>query len=338
VQSRLAGADVVFFYSSELMSDIFLGGAKIDVRADSYEKAEEIALRWSTETTQLEPGRYHFCIQAVHTPHLQLARSWRSLGTRLSGKVPDGSVVLAFSLNPGARVQFRGQAVQAGDLIVQEDTRGLDFSFMGKIDIVSISVSRAELNRRAQLHWGKPFPCDSRTGLIRFKNARTSVQAKLKIARALSGWLKKAERLAEERPAGQFEDLVLDTLFAQLEDHIKAVGSAERHRAAKRAAAFISEHCRDDVSMTQLCQTVSANRRTLHLGFIELYGIPPIKYLQAVRLCKVRRDLTKTEDTRERVTDIATTWGFNHLGRFAGAYREFFGELPSSKKKIAPRT
>ncbi len=317
------------------MSDIFPGGAKIDVRADSYEKAEAIALRWSMETTQLEPGRYHFCIQAVHTPRLQLARSWRSLGTRLSGKVPEGTVVLAFSLNPEAQIQFRGYAVQAEDLIVQEDTRGLDFSFMGKIDIISISVSRVELNRRAQLHWGKPFPVDTRTGLIRFKNGKASAQAKLKIARALTACMKNAETLAQDRPARQLEDLVLDSLFVQLENHAKARGSAERHRAARRAAAFISEHCRDDLSMTLLCQTVGANRRTLHLGFVELYGIPPIKYLQAVRLCKVRRDLTKTENAQERVTSVATTWGFNHLGRFSGAYREFFGELPSTKKILA---
>jgi len=331
VQSMLASADGVFFYPSESMSSIFPGGAKIDVTADSYEAAEAIALRWSMETTQLEPGRYHFCIQAVHTPHLQLARSWRSLGTQLSGKVPEGSVVLAFSLNPDARVQFRGQAVHAGDLIVQEDTRGLDFSFMGKIDIISISVSRAELNRRAQLHWGKPFPSDSRTGLIRFKNAKTSAQAKLKIARAHAQWLKMAELLALDGPARQLEDLVLDALFAQLEDHTKARGSAERHRAAKRAAAYIFDHCRDDLSMAQLCHAVRATRRTLHLGFVELYGTPPIKYLQCVRLCKVRRELTRSENAHKKVTSIATTWGFNHLGRFAGAYRKFFGELPSER-------
>jgi len=286
------------------------------------------------ETTQLEPGRYQFCIQAVHTPQLQLARTWRSLGTRLSGGIPNGTVVLAFSLNPGARVQFRGEAVQAGDLIVQEDTRGLDFSFKGMIDIITISVSRTELNRRAQLHWGKPFPSDSRTGLIRFKSGPGPARAKLKIARALAAWLKRAESLAQGGPARRLEDLVLDSLFAQLEDHAKARGSTERHRAAKRAATFIFEHCREDLSMAQLCETVDANRRTLHLGFVELFGIPPIKYLQVVRLCKVRRDLTKSENARERVTHFATAWGFNHLGRFAGAYREFFGELPSARESI----
>ncbi len=29
------------------------------------------------------------------------------------------------------------------------------------------------------------------------------------------------------------------------------------------------------------------------------------------------------------MTDIATKWGFGHLGRFAAAYRARFGESPS---------
>lgn len=84
--------------------------------------------------------------------------------------------------------------------------------------------------------------------------------------------------------------------------------------------------------MSGLCESVGANRRTLHLGFRELYGIAPMKYLQALRLCKVREQILKSPDPDLNVTDVATSWGFNHLGRFAGAYRAFFGELPSTDK------
>ena len=49
--------------------------------------------------------------------------------------------MLAFALNSAARVQFRGRQVQTREVIVQEDSCGLDFSFMNEIDIVTIAVS-----------------------------------------------------------------------------------------------------------------------------------------------------------------------------------------------------
>lgn len=313
------------------MSDIFPAGAKIDVTADSYEAAAEAALQWNIDTTQLERGRYHFCIQAVHTRCLQLGRSWRSLGTRVAGHIPKGTVVLAFSLNPEARVQFRGHQVQAGDLIVQESARGLDFSFIGKIDIISIAVSRDELNRRAQLHWGKPFPSESRTGLLRFTNAEAAAIAKWDIADALTEHLENAEILALDEPARRLENRVLDGLFSNIEDYPKARGSVDRHRVARAAADWMHKHCREDVCLEDLCDALDAKRRTLHLGFVELYGMPPMKYLRALRLCGVRGEISRSGAPGLRVTNVATAWGFSHLGRFAGAYRDFFGELPSQR-------
>jgi len=315
------------------MGQTFPAGAKIDLSADSYELAAAAALKWNVETVQLEKGSYQCSIQGVHTQRLQLGRSWRSLGTRLGGQIPAGTIVLAFALNPNSRIQFRGRQVSPGDLIVQEDTRGLDFSFMGEIDVMTIAVTRDELNRRAFAHWGKPFPSESRTGLIRFVDSSRSAKPKRGIADCLAESIKKPEALAQELPAVQVENFVLDTLFTNLEDHAKAQGSVDRHRAARRAADIMHNCCKEEISITDLCEAVGANRRTLHLGFMELYGIPPMKYLRALRLCKVRREISRSDNPNLKVTDVAVAWGFNHLGRFSGAYREFFGRLPS--KEIA---
>ncbi len=52
-----------------------------------------------------------------------------------------------------------------------------------------------------------------------------------------------------------------------------------------------------------------------------------MKYLLAVRLDAVRRELLRRRN--RGVTDIATNWGFSHLGRFSATYRQYFGTLPS---------
>jgi AraC family ethanolamine operon transcriptional activator len=286
-------------------------------------------VRWNIETTQLQKGTYRFSAKAVHTRSLQLARTWRSLGTRISGGIPPGTIVLAFALNPSARVQFRGRQVQKRELIVQENTCGLDFSFMDKIDILTIAVSGDELDRRAELQWGKPFPVKSRTGILRFSGTAGFKHAGQQLTSLLDQTLGNAAELAQPAAARRLENAVLDGFFSQLEDHCKAAGTVERHRAARRAASILHERCKEDHSITDLCDAVGANRRTLHLGFLELYGIPPMKYLRALRLCGARRDILTARAPKARITEVATTWGFSHLGRFAAAYKSFFGKLPS---------
>jgi AraC family ethanolamine operon transcriptional activator len=320
---------------SDASSPLFPAGAVINSEAEGFEQAASVAVKWNVETTQLQKGTYRFSTRAVHTPALQLGRTWRSLGTRLGGAIPQGTVVLAFALNPGARVQFRGRQVQAGEMIVQEDTCGLDFSFMDEIDVVTVAVSREELDRQAMCLWQKPFPVRSRTGILSFSGIGSLDRAGQGLTSMLEEALEEPGRLAEPARALALENAALDGLLGQLEDHCKAAGSVDRHKVARRAAAILHDRCREDLSMADLCEAVFANRRTLHLGFLELYGIPPMKYLCALRLCRVRRAIMDARDPDVRVTDVAMTWGFSHLGRFSASYRSFFGELPSADRILA---
>jgi transcriptional regulator GlxA family with amidase domain len=55
----------------------------------------------------------------------------------------------------------------------------------------------------------------------------------------------------------------------------------------------------------------------------------PTQYMRSVRLRDVRRALRASEGRGATVTNVATSYGFYELGRFAAAYREAFGEVPS---------
>jgi len=151
----------------------------------------------------------------------------------------------------------------------------------------------------------------------------------------LSASLEEPGQFAKPAAAHALENEVIDGLLGRLDDHCKAAGLVGRHRAARRAAAILHERCREDLSMADLCEAVCANRRTLHLGFLELYGIPPMKYLHALRLCGARREILVSRDAKSRLTDVAMAWGFMHLGRFSANYKAFFGELPSVEMKSA---
>ena len=58
-----------------------------------------------------------------------------------------------------------------------------------------------------------------------------------------------------------------------------------------------------------------------------------MRYLKHCRLEAAHRELMSAERDQTTVTVVALQYGFYHLGRFAGAYRETFGELPSETLK-----
>ena len=67
----------------------------------------------------------------------------------------------------------------------------------------------------------------------------------------------------------------------------------------------------------------------------EALGLSPKQYTIAQRLRAVRAALLTADPKTTTVTDVAMTFGFFELGRFAGRYRSAFGESPSATLRHA---
>ncbi|MGZ3268861.1 MAG: helix-turn-helix domain-containing protein [Reyranella sp.] len=100
-------------------------------------------------------------------------------------------------------------------------------------------------------------------------------------------------------------------------------------RALRRACEYIDAHLEDVVSVGDVARAASVGVRALELGFARHLGLSPMRYFRDRRLDAARRDLCSAVN-RPRVADVALKWGFSNPGQFAKAYRERFGELPSS--------
>jgi AraC-like DNA-binding protein len=83
-------------------------------------------------------------------------------------------------------------------------------------------------------------------------------------------------------------------------------------------------------SIAELCIVAHVSERTLRDAFTREFDVPPTQYFRAWALDQAHRHLANPDDDTETVTTIATGLGFDHLGRFAGRYRQFYGERPSA--------
>lgn len=155
----------------------------------------------------------------------------------------------------------------------------------------------------------------------------------------LVGWavaeLERSPSLLHNRLAAtQFEQFLATALLLAQDNNYRRrleapYGSEVCVRSVKRAVDYMEANADTPISLSDLVAVSGAAGRTLYKHFRMSKGTSPMAYLRRVRLQKVREELLH-DDGAKTVTDVAASWGFNHLGRFSADYHRRFGETPSS--------
>jgi transcriptional regulator GlxA family with amidase domain len=121
-------------------------------------------------------------------------------------------------------------------------------------------------------------------------------------------------------------------------DHqTRSEAHASRVAAVERAEAYARAHASTPVPISRLCRVVGLSERGLRNAFYGVRGMSPKRRIVAERLEGARRALANAGARRGTVTGVATRYGFYELGRFAGTYKDAFGETPSKTLHGASR-
>jgi AraC-like DNA-binding protein len=127
--------------------------------------------------------------------------------------------------------------------------------------------------------------------------------------------------------------LIQSLLFGQPHNYLAALNLPAPTVGTRRVAQAV-ELLRSDPgrpwSVAELAAEVSCSARSLQEAFRRSLDATPMEYLRRLRLEKVHHELSTAEPGTVSVTQVATRWGFVHLGRFAAAYSRAFGERPSA--------
>jgi len=106
-------------------------------------------------------------------------------------------------------------------------------------------------------------------------------------------------------------------------------------QVVRRALTLLTEGSERPL-VAELCRAAGVSERTLRNAFHNVYGLSPKQYLLRHGLEEAHHALQLARGARGAVTLVATECGFFELGRFAGAYRQLFGERPSDTLRRAP--
>lgn len=131
----------------------------------------------------------------------------------------------------------------------------------------------------------------------------------------------------------QLEDLLITGLLTSQNHNYSACINSRAQPSTPRSVRAVIDYCEGVTesvpTIGDLARIAGVSVRSLQESFKTHVGLTPTEYLREVRLRHVNRDLILADMESSSVSEIASRWGFTHLGRFSRMYADRFGELPS---------
>jgi len=101
----------------------------------------------------------------------------------------------------------------------------------------------------------------------------------------------------------------------------------------KRAIEYMRANLSHSLTVALIADETGTSVRALQVAFQRFKGTTPLGYLRTIRLEAARRAIIGDGGSRS-IADAARNAGFAHMGRFAAAYYQAFGETPSDTLRM----
>lgn len=290
---------------------------------------------WDVEAVQREKGQLASEVMLFQSERLHLARiqtnksliykgcgpeEWRSFVVHLATQAPNVAHGLLLDKNE----MFLCPTSHEVDMITPSNSHGFNISF-----------PKALLNRIIQETGSERLFRQLRLGGC-FRPSPESLQELREIlVQAMTVVQSKHQ---PDQLASMCEDVVhtLGQCLASCSEPIRQMSPNARRRIVRRVIDFIRSRPHENCKLADLCDAAGVSERSLLYAFKLEIGLTPKAYLKIYRLHGVFHELREQQDGS--ITDVATRWGFWHMGQFGVDYKEMFGELPSETLKRKPRS
>lgn len=247
-------------------------------------------------------------------------------------------VLVTTQVSGFSRVTTAAGTAEGGRGFVVVDSAGQPVRkrFSGDSERCNVRVDQAAINAKCAALLDRPL--DRPLCFAPFSSNNGMVERRwIGLLQMLLGYVGAAAPVPSEPIIHNLEEAVLlHLLFEHEHSYSEALrrgrNAALAPRHVKRAEDYIRTHAREALSLERIAEAVGCSVRTLGEGFHKARGTTPMNFLREVRMAGVRGDLLRDAPPGS-ISEIALSWGFNHLGRFAADYRRCFGESPSETRR-----
>lgn len=287
----------------------------------------------SVSWSQLEPGVFETRCGFLEAGPIILSTRSYNLGLKAAANLVPGTSIIAVTADTRTRARCLGNEFGSSSINLARTSN--EVSTIGASWFCSIMFDEERLARDFATT-PDVLALLNRTQRPQLaEDPLYSHRLRTSILRVLSLAFETAESMV---PLGVRENIVYGALVPLA---LEALERVDAHRVeasrclTKRLAAvrvcedYIHANSSEPVTLLDLSRVSGMTSRSLVNAFEAATGFAPVDYLKRVRLSGVRRALLLADEKVATITEVATSWGFWHLGHFARNYRKMFGETPS---------
>lgn len=302
------------------------GPYKIDLSFGDVDHFAEAVREWDIDFVQLECGQFRAELSQVGCGDFSLGSAKFNRKLHQFGLPPAGGWTFVVPNHPNIQLQWRGQRLEQNQLMCFPLNGELESVSHRCFDIHTFTISERRVTQKlVELE----LPCDLLVGREMCNvDSRLILALRLQLGRMLA-------LTAKGVVVGQCAlEAELDVLLGYL---LSAWASASNQRRAAlpsaqsdmlhRVVEYIKAHQYRPIRISELCEHAGVSERTLQYAFKRKFQMTPKQYLQACRLNGVRSAILSRSGVS--ITDLASEWGFWHMGQFAADYRKLFGVRPN---------
>ena len=258
---------------------------------------------------------------------IHLSRHTLSFDVILHGEIPKD--YYSFFLASGEQVFTNGKPHQEGTMVLLPPGKEFFNYSRGPFTMCNISVPKKKWEDFIPtLDESYKFPSSGMAQLdsIKVQNFKSLFQEILDY--------KVLEKIlvSSEKEVTFLEQQILQTLadvFSSSNPINLEMNEIKNLALLNQALKKIEKHVDEHLGVAEIARELNISRRSLQTLFTDYFGLSPLKFINLRRMNLVREALRHCDPESTSIANIAAQHGFWHLGRFAGNYRELFGELPS---------
>ncbi|MEK6481033.1 helix-turn-helix domain-containing protein [Catalinimonas sp. 4WD22] len=267
----------------------------------------------------------------VSAPEIQVGFGQLNAEFRSKGIMHTDKVTLGINLCSEAKILQWGHLSMPGDVFIFPPGVEQDAVSIGEIYFATLTISIDSLIKygaRDMLYgdkglWEHPYL---------FRTSPELYTVLRKTLMHVESQLRYPDFALSDKQLASFQyDLVESFLCGIVYDEKRCVKKHTLSHAqiVRQAEDWMEGRIAQSIHIADLCNALDISRRTLQRAFKNTLGMGPAHYLKLKRMSAVRAELKNLDPAITTVTDVAMSYGFWELGRFAVEYRRIFNEKPS---------